>query len=59
VGEYTPVHFVVTNGDRALYATRGFDLNIGAGYDLVAGGALDLLRRWLLGEGTAIAGARE
>jgi hypothetical protein len=31
---------------------RGFDLRISTGYDLVAGGALDLLRRWLQGEGS-------
>lgn len=48
--EYTPVHLLATDGERTLYAARGFDLNVSAGHDLVAGGALDLLRRWLLGE---------
>lgn len=48
--EFTPVHILVTDGEHTLYATRGFDLNVSAGHDLVAGGALDLLRRWLLGE---------
>ena len=50
--EYTPVHLLVGDGTRALYTVRGFDLRISTGYDLVAGGALDLLRRWLQGEGS-------
>lgn len=48
--EYIPVHFLASDGERSLYATRGFDLNVSAGSDLVAGAALDLLRRWLLNE---------
>ena len=45
--EYCPVHFLVTDGTHDIYASRGFDLRIAVGYDLVAAGALELLRRWL------------
>jgi nicotinamide-nucleotide amidase len=56
-GGFTPVHFLATDGERGLYATRGFDLNISTGYDLVAGGALDVLRRRLQGESSDGAGS--
>ena len=45
--EFQNVHFLVTDGRRAEYATRGFDLRIAVGYELVAAGALEVLRRWI------------
>lgn len=44
--EYRNVHFLVTDGRRVEYAARGFDLRIAVGYELVAAGALEMLRRW-------------
>ena len=44
--DYCTVHFMLTDGGRTEYSTRGFDLRISQGYDLVAASALELLRRW-------------
>ncbi|MDQ5853586.1 MAG: CinA family nicotinamide mononucleotide deamidase-related protein [Chloroflexota bacterium] len=44
--DYRAVHFLLTDGARQEYLTRGFDLRIAVGYDLVAAAALELLRRW-------------
>lgn len=50
--EYRSVHILVSDGKRRIYMARGFDLRIAQGYDLVAAGALELLRRWIEDEAT-------
>jgi len=44
--DYRTVHFLLSDGARTTYSTRGFDLRIAQGYDLVAATALELLRHW-------------
>lgn len=46
-GAMTPVQLAITDGTSSDYVARDFDLNLASGYDILAVGAMELLRRRL------------